>query len=245
MISPEELSMRITKHVATTAFLLLAQAVMAHEDKQYDRNGGHYDNSGFYHCHVSGCVPAASRNQYRSRVFSSRDMDNYYLDADWPYWLSPEGSCKNARTIVLESTSKVPVTYTNPRQCEVREGLWVDEYTGEEFTRAGALEIDHIIHPMYANATNGYQWDYSKRAQFANDPFNLIPVGRDIARKKGKRGIGSWRPRDEYLCEYARNWQQVAEKYDLDMFATDISRINGTLEKCGTDTGPAVEEEKQ
>jgi hypothetical protein len=226
------------------ALLIGSQLASAHELKPYDLNGGHWDDAGFYHCHLSNCVPTASRNQFRSRAFTNpRDIDLYYLKEDWPYWLAPDGGCKTMRTIVLESTSKVPVTYSNPRQCEVREGLWVDEYTGEEYTRAGALEIDHIVPPKYANASNGYQWDLNKRAQFANDPINLIPVGRDTARKKNERSIGDWRPREEFTCEYAKNWRQVAEKYDLDLFARDTSRINSLLEKCGEDVGPAVQEE--
>ena len=237
--------MRVSTVVMVLASITLAPAVGAHELKAYDQNGGHYDDGGFYHCHLAGCIPAPSRNQFRSRVFNQRDMDQYYLEEDWPYWLSPDNSCRTSRTIVLEATSKVPVTYSNPRQCEVREGLWVDEYTGEEFTRAAALEVDHIINPRYANATDGYQWDYGKRAQFSNDPINLIPVGRESARKKRQRGIGEWRPREEYECEYARNWQQVAEKYDLQLFARDTSRINTILEKCGDNSGPAIEEEQQ
>ena len=35
----------------------------------------------------------------------------------------------------------------------------------------------------------------------------------------------------------------MAEKYDLDLFARDTSRINSLLEKCGEDVGPAVQEE--
>jgi hypothetical protein len=226
----------------TAALVLVGRSSNAHDTKPYDMNGGHYDDSGFYHCHLDRCVEAPARHQFRSNVFNASDMDSYYLQEDWPYWLSPDGSCKTMRTIVLESTSKIPVTYSNPRQCEVREGLWIDEYTGEEFTRAGALEIDHIIHPQYANGTNGYQWDYNKRAQFANDRINLIPVGRDTAKKKRQRGIGSWEPRDEFTCEYAQNWQQVAEKYELALLARDKSRINKTLEKCGIDADTTVDD---
>ncbi len=236
--------MRLFKITLGISFGLVASlTAQAHIEKQYDKNGGHWDDYGQYHCHLDGCVETSNRNGFRSRVFSSpRDMELYYLQEDWEYWQLASG-CKTVRTMVLEQTSKVPVTWTNPRQCEIREGLWVDEYTGEEFTRAGALEVDHIIPPMYANATNGYQWDYGKRVAFANDPFNLIPVSRETHRKKRDRGIASWEPREEFVCEYASTWKQVAEKYDLDLFARDTSRINKTMEECGEDVGPTVEEE--
>jgi len=213
----------------------------AHIDKETDRNGGHWDNGGFYHCHIAGCIPTADRRQFRSRTLSNNNMDLYYVNADWPYWELAQG-CKNMRTVVLENTSQVPVTWTNPRQCEIREGLWVDEYTGEEYTRAGQMEVDHIIPPMYANASNGYQWEDGKRTQFANDPFNLIPVSRETARKKRDRGIGEWRPREEFMCEYAQAWQDVSTKYDLDLFSRDTSRMRKTLESCNTKAGGDVED---
>ena len=225
----------------STALLMVSIGAQAHIDKPVDRNGGHYDGAGYYHCHQPGCRQAASRHQYRSRAFSNNDQDLFYLQEDWPYWQLASG-CKTIRTVVLENTSRVPVTWTNPRQCEVREGLWIDEYTGEEFTRAAALEIDHIIPPQYANASNGYQWDLGKRTQFANDPYNLIPVGRDTHRKKRDRSIGEWQPRDEFSCDYAASWRDVAEKYDLDLFSRDTSRINRMLENCGDETGPGVED---
>lgn len=234
--------MRLFKLATITSCCLLATvAAQAHIEKQFDKNGGHWDDGGNYHCHLDGCVETASRYQFRSRAFSSpRDMDLYYLKEDWEYWQLASG-CQTIRTVVLVNTSKVPVTWTNPRQCEIREGLWIDEYTGEEFTRAAQLEIDHIVPPMYANASNGYQWDYGKRVAFANDPFNLIPVGRDTHRKKRERSIASWEPREEFKCDYAQAWKQVSDKYDLDLFARDTSRMNKILDECGI-VGEAVED---
>jgi hypothetical protein len=167
----------------------------------------------------------------RSRL-SNRDEDLFYIEDDWPHWMLA-GGCQTMRTQVLVATSEVPVSYATPRQCEVREGRWTDPYTGEEFDRAARLEIDHIIPPVYANASNGYQWDDNKRMQFANDPINLIPVSRDIHSKKRERGIGSWRPPEEsFHCEYAAAWRDVARKYDLDLFPRDRGRINTILEDC-------------
>jgi hypothetical protein len=237
--------MRLAQPISSLLFIcavLASASTQAHYEKSSDRNGGHWDNSGYYHCHEPQCVEAPSRFQLRRLgSLSNRDEDLYYLQEDWPYWLEIAG-CKTARTVVLENTSKVPVTWTNPRQCEIREGLWVDEYTGEEFTRAGQMEVDHIISPVYANASNGFQWDYNTRAQFANDPYNLIPVARETHRKKRQRSIGRWQPRTEFQCEYAQSWRDIAEKYDLDLFGQDKSRINKMLDSCDSDATQSVEE---
>lgn len=214
---------------------LAAASAGAHFDKNTDRNGGHWDPFGNYHCHNAGCRQAPDRYDLmpstRSRL-SNRDEDLFYLEEDWPHWLT-NGGCQTIRTEILVATSEVPVTYTNPRQCEVREGRWTDPYTGDVYERAARLEIDHIIPPVYANASNGYQWDDNKRAQFANDPLNLIPVGRDIHDKKRDRGIGSWRPPEEsFHCEYAAAWRDVSRKYDLDLFSRDQGRMNSILDEC-------------
>lgn len=217
----------------------------AHLDKSYDLNGGHYDNFGNYHCHLQGCRMTESRYQYRRNRLAGRasDRSEYFNQEDWPYWEDMDNDCQDARTEVLVLTSQVQVTYTNPRNCEVREGLWVDQYTGEQYTRAGELEIDHIIPPEYADASNGYQWDYSKRYNFANDPLNLIPVSRATHRRKRERGIASYRPRDEYLCEYATAWQMVSEIYDLDLFTRDRSRMRSILEDCKITEEGIIEEQ--
>jgi hypothetical protein len=217
--------------------------LQAHFEKPLDRNGGHWDEGGFYHCHEPQCRPAPHRFQFQRISLSNRVEDLHYLAEDWPHWL-PLAGCKTARTVVLEETSRAPVTWTNPRQCEIREGLWIDAYTGEEFTRAAQMEIDHIIPPLYANAANGYQWDFNKRSSFSNDLLNLIPVSRDVFRRKAQRGIGRWQPPNkDFHCEYAQHWKDVSEKYDLRLFASDASRMNTILKDCDTGTSISVDEQ--
>jgi len=217
--------------------LLAVSTATAHFDKGVDLNGGHYDSFGDYHCHQAGCQMAPSRydisvRRNRLSAPNAREMELFYNEEDWPHW-AITGGCQTMRTQILVATSEVPVTYTNPRQCEVREGQWTDPYTGDVFTRAARLEIDHIIPPMYANAANGFQWDDQTRLEFANDPLNLIPVSRKVQSKKRDRGIGTWRPPEEaFHCEYATAWRDVSRKYDLDLFQRDRGRMNSILDDC-------------
>lgn len=233
--------MSMTRFICLATLLLAGPAALAHETKPYDRNGGHWDEAGNYHCHLAGCIPTVSRWQHRHVGLSNKEGDRYYLKEDWPHFL-PISGCKTSRTVVLQNTSKVPVTWTNPRQCEIREGLWVDPYTGKEYKRAARLGIDLVIPPEYANAANGYQWDDNKRAQFANDILNMVPVGRDIVRRKRHRGISDWRPRNEYDCQYAQTWKDVSQKYDLDLFSSDKGRMNTILKGCGESRETIIDE---
>jgi len=214
---------------------LFSNTALAHLEKNTDLNGGHWDDFGNYHCHQSGCRQAPSRLDRFVRLpmtLNTRDQQDLYLAEDWPHWMLVS-TCQTVRTQILEATSEVPVSWTNPRQCEIREGKWIDAYTGEEFARAARLELDHIIPLSYANAANGYQWNDQKRMQFANDPLNLIPVGRDTHRNKRDRGIGSWRPPEEsFHCEYAAAWRDMSRKYDLQLYQRDESRMNTILEDC-------------
>ena len=235
--------MRPGRTIILTGLLLASSTALAHYDKPVDRNGGHWDQGGTYHCHEANCRPAPHRYTRRAQLsLTNRAEDLWYLEEDWPHWLLLSG-CKTSRTVVLESTSRAPVTWTNPRQCELREGLWEDPYNGEEYTRAAQLEVDHIISPVYANAANGFQWSDAKRAEFANDPFNLVAVSRESHRKKRQRGIGDWQPRDEFQCEYAQAWKDVSDKYDLDLYARDISRMNRILDNCDTGSSRSIEDE--
>lgn len=217
------------------ALLVPVLPALAHQTKPYDLNGGHYDDFGTYHCHLAGCELTESRYETRrSLLRNPRDQEKFYLAEDWPHW-QPFNGCQNTRNAILANTSREHVTFATPRNCTVREGLWIDEYTGEEYTRAAELEIDHIIPPIYANASNGYQWDLGKRSAFANDPINLIPVARDVHRSKRERGIGSWRPpREDYWCQYAAAWRDVSEKYDLRLFPRDSGRLRNILAECET-----------
>ena len=185
--------MNVTRLSCLITILLAATAALAHETKPYDRNGGHWDESGSYHCHLPGCIPTVSRWQFRHVGLSNKEDDLYYVEEDWPHFL-PISGCKTSRTVVLQNTSKIPVTWTNPRQCEIREGLWVDPYTGKEYKRAAKLDIDLVIPPQYANAANGYMWDDNKRAQFANDVPHVTVggIGRWAATKPAGSATGAY-----------------------------------------------------
>ena len=79
----------------------LATAVSAHIDKSFDRNGGHYDPFGNYHCHQQGCRLAPSRRDLtfrnnRARV-NTRDQEDFYNEEDWPHWMLV-GQCQTIRT---------------------------------------------------------------------------------------------------------------------------------------------------
>lgn len=228
--------MKIIKQgLLLSASCMLASHSLAHPGP-LDENGGHY-NGGSYHCHMSVCEQpdTFSRTGRDSFFFDPRSREKFYNEFDWPYDEDFDGDCQNTRNEILVATSRAPVRFTNPRNCEARTGQWFDEYTGKSFTVAAQIALDHIIPLRYAHNQGGDRWPPNKKVAFANDPMNLILTERSEIRRKGERGPRRYLPRDEYQCDYVRQWLAIAEKYELRLANTDKNRINAILRDCGTD----------
>lgn len=213
---------------------LVATQVLAHPGP-LDQNGGHY-NGNSYHCHMNDCeMPDTfNRTGRDSFFFDPRSRDKFFNEVDWSYDEDFDGDCQNTRNEILVATSRAPVRYTNPRNCEVRTGEWFDEYTGKSFTVAAQIDLDHIIPLRYAHNQGGDLWPAQKKIAFANDPMNLLLTERSEIRRKSERGPARYLPREEYRCDYVRQWLAIAEKYDLRLNNTDRNRIAVILRDCET-----------
>ena len=218
--------------VISASFAIAANS-LAHPGP-VDENGGHYDGSS-YHCHMSLCEQpdTFTRSGRDSFFFDPNSRDKYYNEADWPFDEDFDGDCQNTRNEILVVTSRAPVRYTNPRNCEARTGEWFDEYTGKTFNVAAQIDLDHIIPLRYAHNQGADRWPPNKKVAFANDPMNLILTERSEIRRKGERGPTRYLPREEYQCDYVRQWLAIAEKYDLRLANGDRNRITVILRDCG------------
>lgn len=199
-----------------------------------DLNGGHYMGSS-YHCHMPACeLPDTfNRTGRDSFMIDRRDREKFFNEDDWSYEEDYDGDCQSTRQEMLILTSRATVRYTNPRNCVVRTGEWLDEYTGKTFTVANQLDLDHIVPRMYAHTHGGDRWPPGKKLQFSNDPINLMLVERRQIRRKNDRGPDRYLPpREEFHCQYARAWEAIAEKYDLQLSTRDSNRIVRILRDC-------------
>ena len=214
-----------------TLIVCLPGRILGHAGN-LDLNGGHYWGQS-YHCHVTACeMPDTFDFRRRARdslLTDYRQREKFFNEDDWSYEEDFDGDCQSTRQEILVLTSMVDVRYTNPRNCVVRTGEWLDEYTGELFKVAVKLEVDHIIPRMYAHTHGGDRWTPEKKLAFANDPLNIMLVERREIRRKRDRGPSRYLPRAEFQCEYINLWNQISEKYDLQLGTTDrstISRLN-------------------
>ena len=220
-----------------TLIVCLPGRILGHAGN-LDLNGGHYWGQS-YHCHMTACeMPDTFDFRRRARdslLTDYRQREKFFNEDDWSYEEDFDGDCQSTRQEILVLTSMVDVRYTNPRNCVVRTGEWLDEYTGELFKVAVKLEVDHIIPRMYAHTHGGDRWTPEKKLAFANDPLNIILVERREIRRKRDRGPSRYLPRDEFQCEYINLWNQISEKYDLQLSTTDrstISRLNAACSEA-------------
>lgn len=228
--------LRVATSVAAL-FLLptFISPLLAHPGS-YDINGGHYYGNS-YHCHMTGCeMPDTfdiSRRAGRDSLMTNhRDREKFFNEDDWSFEQDYDNDCQSTRQELLILTSIAEVRFTNPRNCIVRTGRWIDEYTGKEFTVAMQMDVDHIIPRMYAHTHGGDRWTPQKKLQFSNDPMNMVMVDRREIRRKRDRGPNRYLPREEFQCEYVRLWQALSDKYDLQIDLSDRGAINDVLENC-------------
>lgn len=217
-----------------TLIVCLPGRILGHAGN-LDLNGGHYWGQS-YHCHVTACeMPDTFDFRRRARdslLTDYRQREKFFNEDDWSYEEDFDGDCQSTRQEILVLTSRVDVRYTNPRNCVVRTGEWLDEYTGELFKVAVKLEVDHIIPRMYAHTHGGDRWTSEKKLAFANDPLNIMLIDRREIRRKRDRGPSRYLPRDEFQCEYINLWDQISEKYNLQLSTSDRSTISRLNSDC-------------
>ena len=167
-------------------------------------------------------------------LFSSAVLAQPAYDRDdWKHWEDFDGDCQNTRQELLIVSSIIPVTFTNARGCTVATGIWLGPYTGQIFTKASDVDIDHIVPLKYASDHGGADWSPLLKKVFANDPDNILVTEDNANQSKGAKGPSEYMPpRQEYRCEYIRRWRFLLSKYELEADADDLRVIRDVGRSC-------------
>jgi hypothetical protein len=163
-----------------------------------------------------------------------RPFSGPYQRDHWPHWLDEDKDCQNTRAEVLIARSQVPVTYTRNNRCTVATGLWVGALTGQSFTQASDVDIDHLVPLKWAHGHGGEVWSRKKKAQFANDPDNLLIADDALNAQKGAKGPDEWLPPVETLrCDYVYRFDRIVARYQLHYVPSEREAVNHWLAACG------------
>ena len=159
-----------------------------------------------------------------------------YDRKEWKHWIDADRDCQNTRAEVLIAEAAGPVTFTPDKDCTVAAGEWQDPFTGETFTTARDLDVDHLVPLANAHRSGGWQWAAARKRDFANSleyANHLIAVAAAANRSKGARGPEDWRPPNAaYHCQYARDWIAVKDEWDLTATAAEWAALEEMLAEC-------------
>ena len=159
-----------------------------------------------------GTCAVESSSQY-SVMFSPGRYDRTVFGG----WTDVDVDCQNARHERLIARSLDSVELSDDG-CIALTERWNDPYTGNTYTAASDLEINHVVPLSYAWERGGALWEPEKRRRFANDSENLLPVAAKVNRTKGAAGPLEWLPSSEaFRCEYVLRFSRVIQRYDLNL----------------------------
>ena len=182
----------------------------------WDKQGGHTNRkTGEYHCHTESCFKIHNQVEEATQeaLDQKRPVSFIYRRTDWRYWIDADRDCLDTRQEVLQAQSvgKVKLSLDG---CSVSSGVWDDPYSGNTYSNASDLDIDHVIPLKWAHEHGGANWSAQKKQIFANDPRNLLAVDNGLNRSKGAKGPDQWMPPNHvYRCDYLAHWQRVLVAY--------------------------------
>ena len=206
--------------------LFVPQSALSHSGRTNSEGCHNNRKTGDYHCHNSG-------KSSTSRTKSS--SSSQYNRKSWPHWTDEDGDCQNTRAEILIRDSTTSVKFKRNRGCNVSWGRWVGPYSGQVFTKASDIDIDHIVPLSHAHKTGGAGWTRSQKRQFANDPQNLLAVDDSTNQSKGGKSPARWKPPQKaYWCTYATRWRGIKRKYGLTVSVPEERSLRVMERECRT-----------
>lgn len=107
-------------------------------------------------------------------------------------------------------------------------------YTGETFTRADEVDIEHIVARSEAHDSGLCAADSFTRLAFASDMLNLTFASPQVNRdQKGGKDVAEWLPALNQ-CWYVNRVVTVKRRYGLSMDAREAHAALAVLENCSS-----------
>lgn len=180
--------------------------------------------------------PTASQPTLQGLRIAPHNTTVAYSRDEWQHWIDADGDCQDTRAEVLIMESRQPVTFTSTANCTVATGDWYDPYTGQSWTLASDVDVDHFVPLANAHASGGHAWDAARKRAYANDmtdPDHLIGVEDNVNQSKGASAPDAWKPpRVAYWCTYANDWVEIKIRWELTVTQTEYDALEDMLATC-------------
>lgn len=162
----------------------------------------------------------------------------YVRDAFGPSWEDVDHNGCDTRNDILARDLTSPVIDSDG--CRVLAGVLADDpYTGErvEFTRgeqtSAEVPVDHVVPLAEAWRSGARHWTAEDRAEFANDPLNLLATTRAVNSAKSDLSPDQWLPAEQArACDYVVRYVAVKVKYELAVDPDEHEALAWTLDGC-------------
>ncbi|KGN37049.1 DUF1524 domain-containing protein [Knoellia subterranea] len=167
-------------------------------------------------------------------VIAPQNTTVSYERDSWNHWIDADADCQNTRHEVLIAHSQEPAQLSTSG-CTVISGVWRDPYSGQTWTQAADVQIDHVVALANAHRSGGWAWSAAKKEAFANDHLapELAVVGGDVNQSKADSGPETWKPPlVSAWCRYATDWAAVKRKYALTVTSAEYSALASMLGTC-------------
>ena len=168
-------------------------------------------------------------------AYKAKSLELFRRDK-WGNWEDANGDCQDTRQEVLIAESLAPVTFADKEECEVASGEWRGPYTGEEFTNASDIIIDHVVPVEHAHDSGGWDWSAERRSAYFNDLSSdgqVAVISASVSQSRGSKGPDEWRPPDEgYWCQYAKDWIEVKTAWELGVTEEEADALEHMLGMC-------------
>jgi hypothetical protein len=210
--------------------------------KVYVSKSTHFilDVFGYYVDSTATASPSPSPSQSDPtlqglRIAPHNTTVTYSRDA-WVHWIDEDGDCQNARAEVLIIESLTPVTFTAADNCTVATGEWRDPYSGQTWTLASDVDVDHTVALHNAHVSGGHAWDAARKQAYANDlnfSEHLNAMEDNLNAAKGSSAPDAWKPPlQEVWCNYAIDWVEIKKRWDLTVTQTEYDALSDMLATC-------------
>ena len=167
---------------------------------------------------------------------AERGSEIEYDRGDWRHWVDADRDCQNTRAEALIAESLATVTFASDEECRVTGGEWLGPWSGEVFTDAGDVDIDHHVPLGHAHESGGWDWDKERKRAYANDLAHapsLQATSASVNRSKGKQPPDEWRPEDTAgWCRYASDWVSVKAEWELTVSRAEVGALREMLDTC-------------
>lgn len=200
----------------------------------------------------AGAVTAPAASPLASDVLAGLPVKGrapttgYRRDRYGEGWADQDGDgCSTREEILRRDLTRT--TYQRSGRCLVIDtGVLADPYTGQVVTfrrgtsTSGAVQIDHVVALADSWQKGAQRLSAARRAQFANDPLNLLAVDGAANQAKGAADAASWLPSNRsYRCAYVARQVAVKARYGLWVTTAEKDAISRVLATCPSQRTPA------